>query len=606
VSISSGPPGVNVWRHGACETGISRTRKHENPPMPFDALTMAAVADEIRDRSLGGQIQKIIQPSGSSVALSIYFEGDKRWLVMSADPRYARVSYSADRLAKAFPTPSSFVMLLRKHLEGVRVVDVERVAEERILSLTCGPPEHRVRLVAEVMAKHSNVLLLDMDDRILGAIKIIPPRLSRVRPILPGHAYQPPPVRDRDTTIALPGPRPDPVTQTLQLRSLIRSVPTETTVGEALIGLLPGSSPFLVVQIASRAGINPRTLVEEADVDALVGACVEMYGLYQTHEWQPCTFIDARGREDFAPYLPVDVTGISHVDSISQAVDHCFGTGETRDALATTRKDVSTQLERAKRGVERRIQSLNEGLDASAEANTVKERGQLLLAYQWAAEPRAGELRIPDLDLTIQLDPSLSVKENAERIFRRYHKLRDAARRIPELIVEAEAEQQRLHDLDVFIRLADSEGTLRDLQREISGPPQESKKQAARKKRGPLRFRYDGFVAVLGRNARENEEVTFRLARRQDLWMHARERTGTHLVLQGNGEPPPEVLESAAALAAYFSEGREDTRVDVDVAAVRDVRKIPGGAPGRVTYRNFRTITVPPGQSGWEPEKRKK
>ncbi|HEX6506425.1 MAG TPA: NFACT RNA binding domain-containing protein, partial [Chloroflexota bacterium] len=241
-------------------------------------------------------------------------------------------------------------------------------------------------------------------------------------------------------------------------------------------------------------------------------------------------------------------------------------------------------------------------LAAAADAEQVMENGQLILSYQHTVQPRATELAIPELGRTIPLDVALSPAENADRAFHRYRKLRDARVRIPTLLEAAEAEVARLEDIAAFTRLAGSEGELRELERAIA-PSRERAAPGRRreKRRGPVRYRYDGHTAIVGRNAAENEEVTFRLARREDTWLHARGRTGAHVILQTPEELPTDaVIEAAARLAAYFSEGRSDAAVDVDVTRARDVRKIAGGPPGRVTYRNERTLRVQPQISGWD------
>ena len=229
------------------------------------------------------------------------------------------------------------------------------------------------------------------------------------------------------------------------------------------------------------------------------------------------------------------------------------------------------------------------------------QRGQLILAYQHAIGPRASTLEIPDLGLQIPLDPRLDAQANAERAFRRYRKLRDAAQRIPHLLKGSRTEQARLEDLAVFLELADNEADLRQIQREIAAVPAEvPSSRTPRRSSGPPRFRLGSFTVITGRNARENEEVTFRLGTRGDLWLHARGHTGAHVLLRGP-DPSDDVIHAAAALAAYFSAARHDTAVDVDVTAVRNVRKLPGGPPGRVSYRNERTVRVEPGRGEWQP-----
>lgn len=570
--------------------------------MPFDTMAMVAVTDELSGALNGGRVQRIIQPSATSIALAIYAHGNQQWVVLSADPRFARVSLSSDRLAKAFATPSPFVMLLRKYLDGARLTEVRQVPGERIVIASFASGEDQVELVTEVMGKHSNVILL-AGGRILGALKTVPIRQSRVRPVAPGLTYLAPPAQLRDEKLFPPGPRLDPFTHPDLVGQALASVPPDTSLKTALLGLLVGASPFLAGQILTAADLAPDSTGANSDLRALVTSARQFYELYASHAWKPSTFTNARGQRDFAPYHPLGMAEVQSSENMSAAIDRCLGANESHDSLASTRTNIVAQIERVRRSAERRLASLREGLAASADAEDIMIQGQLILAYQHLIASQAREVTIPDLDLTIPLDPSLSASENAERTFKRYHKLRDAASRVPELIAETERELDRLHDLAAFVGIAASEAELRALEREIApGKDQHKSTPRARDRaRGPGRFVNGGYTVIVGRNARENEEVTFRLAGRDDLWLHVRERTGAHVIVQGaDRNVPDEIIENAAALAAYFSEGRSDSAVDVDIARPRDVRKIPGGPPGRVTYRNFRTVRVQPTLAGWE------
>ena len=575
--------------------------------MPFDTLAMAAVADELRDVIVGGQIQRIIQPSAPSVSLAIYAGGRQHWLVLSADAVYSRAHLSSERLAKGFPTPSSFVMLLRKHLEGSRVVDVYQQPYERVLHLVCGTDVHRVVLVIEVMGKHSNIILLDADQTILGAIKFVPMRQSRVRPIVPGLRYTPPPPRDRDTELFPAGARVDPNISPHTFVEILQRAPARAPLRTALMGLLPGVGPFLVDEIAARSGLEGEVVVLDAPLERVRTAAADVYRLYQTRNWEPFTFTGSRNRMDFAPFRPFHRPGAAPIESISAAVEDTMGRGENRDSLMVQRNALLAQVDRAIHATEQRETSLLEGLRASEDAERVMERGQLVLAYQHLLGPRAAELAIPDLGLTIQLDPAMTAAENAERAFRRYRKLRDARTRIPHLLESTRTELARLQDLATFARLAESEAELKDLERFVTRPDavEPATRPKVEKRRGPARYTLAGNLLLVGRNAVQNEEVTFRLAGREDIWLHARQRTGAHVILRPGGDAPTnDVLEAAAGVAAYFSEGRSDTAVDVDVARVRDVRKIPGGPPGRVTYRGERTIRTAPSLGEWVAERR--
>ena len=569
--------------------------------MSFDALAMAAVADDIRAALAGGRIQRIIQPSAAAVAFAVYHQGTQTWLLLSADTRYARVQVAEERLAKAFATPSMFVMLLRKHLEGARILDPEQPQGERVLRLPCQAGPITLTLVVEVMGKHSNIVLVGEDGSILGAVKLVPHRLSRVRPILVGLRYEPPPPQSRNEAFYPPGARLDPAASPAQVQVLLETVAADVSPSASLQGLLLGASPFLVEQILRMAdGIAAQSL-HEVDIGNLLASANHFYEMYQSRAWCPSIFTDSRGRWDFAPYEPLGKENVLCCKSMSQAIERCLGQIESRDSLGSARKAFLNEADRAAETVRRRVESMREGLAATAQAESVMQQGQLVQAYQHAVQDGSSTLVIPELDLTIPLDPLLAPNENAERLFRRYRKLRDARKKLPQLLEQAETEVARLGDLAAFGLLAESEADLRALRNEVSTELERPLKTKAkpRKKRGPAQFSLSGVTALVGRNARENEEVTFKLARRDDLWLHVRERTGAHVILQGGAVMSDQVVAEAAALAAYFSEGRSDSAVDVDVAPVRAVRKIPGGAPGRVTYRDFRTIRVAPTAEGW-------
>jgi predicted ribosome quality control (RQC) complex YloA/Tae2 family protein len=576
--------------------------------MPFDTMTMAAVTDELQSTLAGGRIQKIVQPSEASVGLGIYGAGVQHWLLLSADSRFARVQLAGERLAKAFATPSPFVMLLRKYLDGGRVTEVQQLAGERILRLECSSEKESYCVVAEVMGKHSNVMLLDEASKVLGAIKIVSPRLSPARPVLPGRTYSPPPTQTRDPALYSPGPRLDPSLAANECKALLRAVEPATPIRTALLGLLQGTGPFLVEQIILAARLEPTALLRETEVGDLLEVAAGMYRLFQTRVWRPCTFTDRVEKQQYAAFHPLGVHEIVEAPSMSAAIERCVGARESHDSLASSRRSLLSAVQRRRSALGDKLDSLHRGLAAADNAENIMQLGQLVLAYAHTIGPRSEQLELPEMEVTIPLDPGLNPAENAAKFFRRYRKLRDARKRIPLLVQETEREAGRLDDIITFARLAQSETDLRDLKRDFEPAVIEKRSKMPKKAsaRGPARYLWnEGASAMVGRNARENEDVTFRLARRDDLWLHARERTGAHVILERRGtEPSDQELEAAAQLAGYFSAAREDSGVDVIIAEVRNVRKIPGGPPGRVTYQHSRTLRVRPGIGTWVPQKR--
>lgn len=569
--------------------------------MPFDTLTMAAMIDELQTFVAGGRLQKILQPSPTSVGLAIYHGGGQHWLILSADPQFARIQRAGTKLAKAFATPSSFIMLLRKHLEGARITAVKQVPGERICWLECEGGEGRHAIVVEVMGRHSNVILVDQDRSVLGALKIVPPRQSRLRPVLPGHPYVPPPEQQRDPEIYPPGPKVSVAADFDQFQTLLHDAAGSPAV-RALQGLIQGASPFVCSQIIITAGLSEQSPLDKADVARLAQAARSLFLLPETRAWRPCTFTSSRGRPDFAAFTPLQVAGVRAAATVSEAIDRTVGSLETQDPLAVARRALLRDIARKQSTARGKLESLREGLVAAQRAHGVMQQGQMLLAYRHLVEPRQVSLDLPEFALTIPLDPGLSVQDNAARLFHRYRKLRDAQHKLPAMILDAEHEVQRVEDLHVFAQLTRTEADIRMMTRDMRDDDREpSGKTTKFKVKGPPRYRMEGFTAIVGRNARENDEVTFRIGQRDDLWLHAREQTGAHVLVQAQQRDIPEqVVEAAARLAAYFSASRNDTHVDVDSTRVKNVKRVQGGVAGRVHYAGSRTLRVEPSLKDWE------
>lgn len=569
--------------------------------MPFDTLTMAAMVDELQTFVAGGRLQKILQPSPTSVGLAVYHGGEQHWLILSADPQFARIQLAGNKLAKAFATPSSFIMLLRKHLEGARVNAIQQVPGERICWFECEGGEGRHAIVVEIMGRHSNVILLDEDRSILGALKIVPPRQSRLRPVLPGHPYIPPPEQQRDAEVYPPGPKVSVVTEFDQFQTLLHGA-VGSSAAAALQGLIQGASPFVCSQIVLSAGLSDRSPLEKAGVERLAQAARSLFSLPETRTWAPCTFTSSRRRPDFAAFTPFEAAGVRSASTVSEAIARAVGDLESRDPLGVARRALLREIAQKQSAARGKLESLREGFVAAQRADDVMQQGQMLLAYSHLVEPRQTSLVLPEFDLTISLDPALSVQDNAGRLFHRYRKLRDAQHKLPAMIRDAEQEVQRIDDLHVFAQLTRTDTDIRMMTRDVRGDERETAGKANKSKvQGPPRYRMQGFTAIVGRNARENEEVTFRIGQRDDLWLHAREQTGAHVLVQAQQRDIPEhVVEAAARLAAYFSASRNDTRADVDSTRVKNVKRAPGGVAGRVHYTGSRTLRVEPSLEAWE------
>jgi predicted ribosome quality control (RQC) complex YloA/Tae2 family protein len=587
--------------------------------MAFDATTTAAVADELRERLLQGRVDKIVQPSALAVALMLRAAGANHWLLLSADPRHARIGLSAERLARAFDEPSPFVMALRKYLEGARLDEVIQPGHDRILRLRFRTHGAQVSLIGEVMGKHSNIILVDDKDTTLGAVKLISASVNRYRVILPRHAYvpppppmQPPPHADR--------PKLDPLTVgPRDVISALEDLSAVLTLADGLVAALAGVSPQLGREVAYRVAGDASASLQGADMPAVLET---LRALMVPLAWQPSIVYRDGGVAGWAAYPLLQYGAEPHFyPSISAVLDEVYGRLESRDALEPIRAGLRAVVEGYRARLGKKAQSLRGGLRERGEIDTLRRQGEMVLAFAHSIEPGQTVLHIEegsDEPLTISLDPALSPAENAQRLFQRYRKSRDAAAKIPPLLEEAEDELAFLDEALVYIEQADSAQALKEVKDDLlaagyslpgerAQPPRQVKarggayhpggKQAPRKTASPaLRFTTsDGLEVLVGRSARQNEVVTFDLASGGDLWFHARGMPGSHVVLKSAGRTPPDrSIEQAASLAAYYSRGRQSTTVPVDVVPARQVRRVKGGKPGLVRISGEMTVNVRP------------
>ncbi len=601
--------------------------------MAYDSITTAAVAAELRERLPHGRVDRVIQPSAYAVALFVRAAGANHTLLLSAHPQQARVTLTAERLAKAFDEPSPFVMLLRKHLEGATLTDVARVGRDRILRLTFDARPCPVTLVAEIMAKHSNVILLDDADVILGAVKSITSAISRYRVVLPRHPYvlppaqtQPPPREDRPKLDPLETP-PEALAAALDdPASRSDATPLATALLDVLAGLSPQAAKEIAYRVSGDAG-TPLGAWRDKTAEILSVA----RGLIDPPRWQPSIARSAAEGKilGWAAY-PLTQHGVvpDLYPSIAAVLDEVYRDVESGDALGSTRAGLRAAVEGHRTRLSKKAASLRAGLRPRAELDALRVQGEMVLAFAHEIAPGQRELRLDDPPVRVALDPTLSPTENARAIFGRYRKIRDAQEKVPPLLEAAEDDLQFLDAALLFVEQADSPQALKEIRDDVGAagfplpgakapPAQKGQggnggtggnkgkggkyhpggKEAPKKGAAPaLRFTTsEGLEVLVGRSARQNEVVTFDLAASGDMWMHARGMPGSHVVLKTGGRTPSDgSVEQAAALAAYYSRGRGSTTVPVDIAPARNVRRVKGGKPGLVRISGETTINVHP------------
>ncbi len=609
----------------------------------YDVLTTAAMVDELREHVLDGRVQKLGMVDPLTVAAEIYANGRRRALVASADAENPRL-YLASSLPSfdaAVVTP--FSLQLRKYVRGGFVIDVAQPPLERVIELTiarrlpdaakkrgAGPDEDdadvdeddiwgrpdvvRTRLVIEIMGRHSNIILVDEDGLVMESAKRVTPAMSRVRPVLPKLEYVAPPAPDKPDPRRATGPGVELV--------LAEAKPTRK-LAQALVSGFRAVSPVIAREVAYTATgsvDSPVGAPGSLDTSAIARDLRRMFEPMVLGGWEPCVY-----RRDGAvvEYSAVPLTHLAaeldeqRLESISEAVEASLeaeGDEAPRDH-GQMRQRLRSRIDTARSRLDNRLRSLREQQRRAEEADRLRHAGETIYAWMWMIEPGQEVLEVEGEE-PIVLDPALDANANAQAYFEQYRKAQRGLEQVPQRIGEAEAEARYLDQLATQVEHSQGFNTLETLAQEFedyleahpSGRPADQRGQPQKRKpksgqgSAPAQFRTpDGHLIYVGHSGKQNDQVTFSIGGPDDTWLHARGVAGSHVIIRWDTaaeEEDPHTIETAAALAAWYSAARQSGSVDVDVAKRRHVRKISGAGPGMVTYRNERTIVVKPRDEG--------
>jgi predicted ribosome quality control (RQC) complex YloA/Tae2 family protein len=560
--------------------------------MNVDFLTLACLRDQFDD-IVGARVQRVLLPDELSIGLELY-AGRRRQLLASADPRFPRMLLVEQKLRRGVESETPILLLLRKWVRDGRLTDVVQPPWERILELHFEGRDGPCRLVAELIGRYSNIILVGPDGRVMDAVRRIGPDMNRYRVILPGRPYKPPPHPV--------GHQPPTGLPKGEWSALLASAEPEAPLHQLLPRRLLGVSPMAAREIATRAsGGDPQAPVHAITAGPLREATMELFRPLKDGSWDPHIALDEDGNTvAFAPYKPRQFEHVQQVDTISDAMYRYFEIQLSADAYAAARWRVQERLDEIRERFKRTLSQMEENIVDPKEIEMLREAGELLLAYQQQVRPKAEQVDVPDYEgtpRTIKLDPALTPVENAQAYFRRYHKSTRAAEEGPARIRAVQVDVAYVEHLAVDLALAETRPEIDAVYDAIAkaGWVRKGKRGSSGQVEGPRRIEVGGFAVYVGRSARQNEEVTFRRAGQDDLWLHVRGLPGAHVVIKSAGQAvPEEIVKRAASIAAYYSSARDEHQVAVDVTERRKVGRVRGGHPGLVTYRNERTIEVEP------------
>lgn len=573
--------------------------------MAFDGITLSCMTTELNNILKDGRVEKVLQPEYDEIILAVRSGGKNRRLVLSASSSNPRIHFTDVQKENPEKAPM-FCMLLRKHLAGGKIVgvfqpDFERVVEIHIESRDEMGDTSVKRLIIEVMGRVSNIILADGAGRVLGSIKHIDFSVSQVRQLIPGMLYEMPPSQGKINPLEADKSK---VMEMLEGYSL--------TADKFLLDTFTGIGPLSAREIAYRATGATDTNCELMSIEQknkFADFFVEFFAEIKNGEFSPVLLYKNEGKVwDFSG---IDITHyegavkVEKYEDLNEAVNGYFKTKDFAERMsqksAGLMKFVDNNIQRCQKKLALQQQKMKD----CKSKEKYKIMGDLITANLYRINDGDTIAEVENFYenmeiIKIELKPELSLSQNAQRYYKLYQKLKNAEIVTKEQMGIAEAELDYLESVKENIMIAESEKDINELKDELYQQGYHVKKPEKSKMRKqvskPLEFQLsDGFVAYVGRNNMQNDELTLRQSRANDLWFHTKFIHGSHTVIKTNGRvPSDDVIVEAAKICSYYSKARNSANVPVDYTIIKNVKKPSGAKPGMVIYDNYNTVNVKP------------
>ena len=572
--------------------------------MPFDAVFLSAVVEELTPVLIGERIDKIQQPARDTVLLHLRSRGKLLLSANGSRPRIHLTRASFENPAQ----PPMFCMLLRKHLSGGRIAGLAQPPAERKLDLALDCTDEmgipcRKHLILELMGRNSNLILTDGDGRIIDCMRRVDFEMSEARQVLPGLFYREPPKQDK----RIPGQADE-----AELLSLLEAVDSPKRLDTWLLDTFAGLSPLISRELSYR-------FCGEVEADILTLSRPELARflareLAMTGEKQPVLLLQGGAARDFS-YRPIaqygDYMTSRRCESFSALLDEFYTQRDRNERMRqrsqTLRKSVTTLYERTLR----KLAAQKKEREATLDRERLRRMGDIVTANLHAIRRGQALLRAMDFydaemsEIEIPLKPNLSPQQNAAKFYKDYAKAKHAEKILTEQISVGEIEVQYFAGVLEELDRAENERDLSEIRAELEdggylrAADRQKKKQIRQAPSKPLEFRSsDGFPIFVGKNNRQNDQLSLKSAHKNDIWLHIQKAHGAHVIIEcGGAEVPDTTVTEAAMLAAYYSEAKQGQNLPVDVTPVRFLRKPNGAKPGMVVYDRYRTVYVTPDES---------
>ncbi|OXT14162.1 hypothetical protein CBI42_01660 [Streptococcus sp. KR] len=544
--------------------------------MSFDGFFLHHMVEELRRELVNGRIQKINQPFEQELVLQIRSNRQSHRLLLSAHPVFGRIQLTQTTFENP-AQPSTFIMVLRKYLQGALIESIEQVENDRIVEMTVSNKNEigdhiQATLIIEIMGKHSNILLVDKSShKILEVIKHVGFSQNSYRTLLPGSTYIAPPSTESLNPF------------TIKDEKLFEILQTQETTAKNLQSLFQG------------LGRDTANELEKI----LVSDKLATFRNFFHQETKP--FLT---ETSFSP-VPFANQVEEPFANLSDLLDTYYKDKAERDRVKQQASELIRRVENELQKNRHKLKKQEKELLATDNAEEFRQKGELLTTFLHQVPNDQDKVILDNyytnLPITIALDKALTPNQNAQRYFKRYQKLKEAVKYLTDLIEETKATILYLESVETVLNQAGLE-EIAEIREELiqTGFIRRRQREKIQKRKKPEQYLAsdDKTIIYVGRNNLQNDELTFKMARKEELWFHAKDIPGSHVVISGNLDPSDEVKTDAAELAAYFSQGRLSNLVQVDMIEVKKLNKPTGGKPGFVTYTGQKTLRVTP-----DPEK---
>lgn len=557
--------------------------------MAFDGFFTHAVVHELDQTLATGRVAKVNQPYPAELIMTIRAHRHNYSLLLSANPTYPRMQIT--QIAYQNPAvPSNFAMTMRKYLEGAILESIEQVDNDRIIKMNFKTrdelgDQQRLVLVIEIMARHSNVSLVnEKNHKIIDTIKHVGSDQNRVRLLLPGATFVMPPKQDKV----------NPYLPNQIYTDLVRKDLDENELAKQLQARYQGLGRQSAQELA-------RELQASSDLPTTYHTFLKQF-----ENPDPVIYDDNNGKRQFAAFLPSNIKEeqLTHYDTLSVMLDAFYAQKAERDRSKELAGQVLKVLHNELKKDRRKVKKLKQQLEDAAKADYYRIRGEILTTYLGKLTAGMTEITLPNFyddnkPLKIKLDPELSPSRNAQKYFTKYDKLKTSVDYVKEQLKLANDEINYLANIESQIDLA-SPADIQEIRLELQQQGYIKQKRQKSKKRRKVRVSKpeefhtsNGTTVLVGKNNLQNDRLSFKIANKNDIWLHVKDIPGSHVIIR-DSDPDEQTLLEAAQLAAYFSKGRNSDNVPVDYLPAKRLHKPNGAKPGFVTFTGQKTLHVTP------------